>query len=75
MIHDSQYEDRASRLLDRAQQIKIKLGGKASCYEPFPPRPKGMHWRTYNTRRNEFEHLSCKANLAALEQFGQYLLD
>jgi len=75
MTHDSQYEDRASRLLDRAQQIKINLGGNASCYEPFPPKPKGMHWRTYHTRQYEFERLSYKANLAALEQFGQYLLD
>lgn len=75
MTHDSQYEDRASRLLDRAQKIKIKLGGEVSCFEPFPPKPKGMHWRTYNARREEFEYVYHQANLATLAQFGQYLLD
>lgn len=75
MTHDSQYEDRASRLLDRAQKIKMKLGGKASCYEPFPPKPKGMHWRTYYAQREEFEEVYHQANLATLQQFGQFLLD
>lgn len=74
MKHDSQYVDRASRLLDRAEKIKIRLGGRAGCYEPFPPKPKGMHWRTYNAQRDEFERWYDRANLATLEQFGQYLL-
>lgn len=43
MTYESQYEDRASRMLDRAHAIKIKLGGRAGCQHPFPPRPKGMH--------------------------------
>ena len=74
MAHDSQYEDRASRLLDRAQKIKVKLGGDASCMEPFPPKPKGMHWRTYFAKRNEFEHTYHQANLAIVQQFGRRLL-
>jgi len=25
----------------------MQLGGSASLMDPFPARPKGMHWRTY----------------------------
>ena len=74
MTYDSQYEDRASRLLERAQRIKIKLGGEASCIVPFPPKPKGMHWRTYNAHRSEFDDVYHRANLEAHARFGQFLL-
>lgn len=75
MTHNSQYEDRASRLLDRALRIKTKLGGDASCFYPFPEKPKGMHWRTYQAKRAEYERLYQEANLATFAQFGAYLLD
>ena len=26
----------------------MKLGGSGSMAEPFPAKPKGMHWRTYD---------------------------
>ena len=74
MRHNSQYEDRASRLLDRAQKIKEKLGGNASCLYPFPSKPKGMHWRTYEAKREEYEQYYSAANEATMMQFGQYLL-
>ena len=35
------------RPLFRAQDIRIRLGGSASIYDPFPPKPKGMWWNTY----------------------------
>ena len=74
MRHDSQYEDRASRLLDRAQKIKVKLGGHASSLEPFPQKPKGMHWRTYEAKRAEFDYWYHEANKATMARFGQFLL-
>jgi hypothetical protein len=33
-------------LLLKAQKIKLRLGGSANVLEPFPDKPKGMHWRT-----------------------------
>lgn len=75
MTYETQYEDRASRLLSRAQKIKTDLGGEASCMEPFPSKPKGMHWRTYEARVAEFDDLYHRANIEALARFGQFLLD
>jgi hypothetical protein len=42
-----QREDAHGRALSRAQAIRIKLGGDASLFEPFPRKPKGMWRRTY----------------------------
>ncbi len=33
--------------LHRCQRIRTKLGGSANMSEPFPDKPKGMHWKTY----------------------------
>jgi hypothetical protein len=33
--------------LHRCQRIRTKLGGSPNMREPFPDKPKGMHWKTY----------------------------
>lgn len=35
------------RAISRAQDIRIALGGSGSLLDPFPPRPTGMHRKTY----------------------------
>ena len=49
------YETQRSNFYDRgllkAQRIRIKLGGTANMTIPFPWKPKGMHWRTYERMR------------------------
>jgi hypothetical protein len=33
--------------LHRAQSVRERLGRSANMMEPFPEKPKGMHWKTY----------------------------
>ena len=47
LAYSSQQESRRNRTLRRAQAIRRKLGASANLTEPFPPRPRGMHRRTY----------------------------
>jgi hypothetical protein len=46
--YQSQAEDSAQRAITRAQATRKRLGGFECIDDPFPPKPKGMHWKTYN---------------------------
>jgi len=45
LAYESQNETAHSRALTKVQSIRVKLGGEAAG--DFPPKPKGMHWKTY----------------------------
>lgn len=47
LVYQSQRETPMFRHLSVAQNIRVKLGGSAATCDPFPDRPKGMHWKTY----------------------------
>jgi hypothetical protein len=47
LAYQSQRDTKMYRALHRAQDIRRRLGGSANMLEPFPEKPKGMHWRTY----------------------------
>jgi transposase len=47
----SQRTSAGDRALRRAQASRQRLGGTANMYDPFPKKPKGMHWRTYQELR------------------------
>ena len=46
--YQSQSEDPAQRAITRAQATRKRLGGFEGIDHPFPNKPKGMHWKTYN---------------------------
>ena len=56
LSYRSQRQTRFDRALGQAQKIRTNLGGSPSLIDPFPDKPKGMRWRTY-------EHLQARADM------------
>ena len=45
--YESQYEPSYARATTQRHNIRKRLGQAGSLDDPFPPKPKGMHWKTY----------------------------
>jgi hypothetical protein len=54
LTYETRQVGRKHSALRKCQKIRQHLGGSANMTEPFPPRPKGMHLKTY--RRLRLEH-------------------
>ena len=70
MGYQSQREDQSGRLMLKAQRIRRRLGAGPNLSEPFPPKPKGMHWRTYERLRREEEWANYNSLVLALRAWG-----
>lgn len=55
LAYASSRESAADRGTRKAQNIRQRLGGSTNLMQPFPPKPKGMHWRTYDRLEAEAE--------------------
>lgn len=53
LAYQSQRESKPDRLLRKAQNIRVRLGGTGSISELFPFKPKWMHWSTYERLRRK----------------------
>jgi hypothetical protein len=51
LAYEGQQERPMWRGISKAQKIRMRLGGTGSLAEPFPDKPKGMHWQTYLSLR------------------------
>jgi hypothetical protein len=69
LTYRSQREDRGSRLMSRAHKIQQRLGGRPGFAYPFPPKPKGMHWRTYHRWQLKFNEVEQACWRATAERF------
>ena len=45
--YESQYEQSFGRAASMSHKLREKLGYSGTLVEPFPPKPIGMHWKTY----------------------------
>jgi len=68
--YESQYEPAWLRGTTRAQKIRERYGGSGSLDEPFPAKPKGMHWRTYGRLVAEDERLTRARLRLAISHLG-----
>jgi hypothetical protein len=54
--YQSQRVDAATRRIYRAHGLRERLGGTGNSADPFPWKPKRMHWRRYWRLRDKAEH-------------------
>lgn len=71
LAYQSQNEPPHFRALTQAQKFRQRLGGSPCTDDPFPEKPKGMHWRTYDRLAERGEALDEQAEQAGLEMFGR----
>jgi hypothetical protein len=72
LIYPSQQEDRAYRAMRRAHKIQERLGGRPGFAYPFPPKPKGMYWRTYRRWEAKAQEAEWQCWETAAEKFGLF---
>ena len=70
LAYRSQRELSHERALARTQDIRMKLGGDPSLAIPFPDKPRGMWWRTYERLRAEAEQAEMRSWIGVAERFG-----
>jgi hypothetical protein len=71
LAYESQQETPMQRGVFKAQKIRMRLGGTVNLFEPFPEKPKRMHWRTYlrlRARAEAAEHYSNELTLQWLNR-------
>ena len=47
LVHESTRESALFRHTRGLERIRERLGDPGSIFDPFPSKPKGMHWETY----------------------------
>jgi hypothetical protein len=70
LVYRVQSESELDRHLRRIDKAFEALGGCYCLDEPPPPKPKGMHWRTYRRRAEAIEQRQDEMERAFVARFG-----
>jgi hypothetical protein len=70
LTYSSQQESRAVRLMKKARKIRERMGGSCNLLDPFPDKPKNMHWKTYRLLREKAERAKTLSFIFMCQQFG-----
>ena len=70
--YESQYEPAWVRPISKAQKIRERLGGSLSLDDPFPEKPKGMHWTTYNRLKRRDDFLTNRWAALTMDWMGRF---
>jgi hypothetical protein len=57
--------------MGQAQKIRIRLGGSGGLDEPFPRKPKGMHWDTYERLEEKSRAAEERSDALMIEWIAQ----
>jgi hypothetical protein len=69
IAYESQNERGYNRALSKAQKIHKKLGG-SGCTMDYVPKPKGMHWKTYNRLMHQMQSYEMISYQGISKHFG-----
>jgi hypothetical protein len=70
LAYESQRERTHDRALRRAQKLQVRLGGSGAVADGLPPKPTGMHWKTYKVLASRFERAEMVMDAASYAYFG-----
>lgn len=71
LAYETQNMSGPFRLLERAQNIRERLGAKSlDTTAPFPSKPKGMHWKTYYKLKNKHDRTASLCWGMAAKKWG-----
>ena len=71
--YESQYEPAFGRAASRVHKLRERLGVSGSLDEPFPLKPKGMHWKTYRRLEAKEAYLAARYNSGFCSHYGGLL--
>lgn len=72
--YESQYEPAYQRAINQADNLRKRVGGGRGAFdeEPFPPKPKGMHWKTYRRLEERYDALQGAWAVGVIQRFSLY---
>jgi len=66
----TQYEPPGLGGVDQADKIRERCEGSSFEQDEFPPKPKGVHWKTYRHLEQRYDEYQFRWTRTAMARFG-----